>query len=100
MVDAYDDGRDFRRMDINCEVVVHRIAEDKMITGKAINLSATGFSFSCAEQLQFDEELEIKITPGQEGLTPPLHAMVRVVHVNATTDNTYAIGCVITGMLS
>ena len=100
MVDAYDDSRDFRRMEINCEVVVHRIAEDVIITGKAINLSATGFSFVCDDKLQFDEELEIKITPGQEGLTPPLHAMVRVVHVNETTESTYAIGCVISSMLS
>ena len=99
MVDSHD-GRDFRRMDINCDVVIHRVAEDVILGGKAINLSATGLSFVCADRLQFDDELEIKINPGQEGLTPPLHAMVRVVHVNETTENTYAVGCVITEMLS
>lgn len=99
MVDSYD-GRDFRRMNIDCEVEVHRIAEDVIINGRASNLSATGLQFSCTEPLQFDEELEIKINPGQEGLTPPLHAMVKVVRVEQAADDTYTVGCVISEMVS
>lgn len=99
MVDSYD-GRDFRRMDIDCDVVVHRVAEDVIINGKATNLSATGLSFTCTDSLQFDEELEIKINPGQEGLTPPLHAMAKVVRVEQMADTTYTVGCVITEMVS
>lgn len=99
MVDSYD-GRDFRRMDIDCEVVVHRVAEDVIINGKATNLSATGLSFTCTDLLQFDEELEIRINPGQEGLTPPLHAMARVVRVEESAEDAYVVGCVISEMLS
>ena len=98
MVDSYD-GRDFRRMDIDCEVEIHRIAADVIICGKATNLSATGLSFSCAELLQFDDELEIKINPGQEGLTPPLHAIAKVVRVDEIAENSYIVGCIISEML-
>jgi hypothetical protein len=99
MVDSYD-GRDFRRMNIDCEVVVRRIDEDVIIYGKATNLSATGLLFNCPESLCFDEELEIRINPGKEGLTPPLHALARVVRIEATGDDGYAIGCVITEMVN
>ena len=50
MVDSYD-GRDFRRMNIDCEVVVRRIAEDVSLNGRANNLSATGLLFTCAESI-------------------------------------------------
>lgn len=99
MVDSYD-GRDFRRMNIDCEVMVRRVAGDVIIHGSAINLSATGLFFTCADPLQLDEELEIRINPGKQGLTPPLHAMTRVVRVDEGPDGNYAIGCAITEMLS
>mgnify|MGYP000353591875 FL=1 len=98
MVDSYD-SRDFRRMNIDCEVVVRRIGEDVIINGTATNLSATGLLFNFARALEFDEVLEIKISPGKEGLTPPLHAMARVVRVEAGAGNDYAIGCLITEMV-
>ncbi|WP_126454036.1 PilZ domain-containing protein [Sulfuriflexus mobilis] len=99
MVDS-NDGRDFRRMDIDCEVVVRRITEDVIIHARATNLSATGLMFSCATALNLDEELEIRINPGQEGLTPPLHAMARVVRVEGDEASSgFAIGCVITEMV-
>jgi hypothetical protein len=98
MVDSYD-GRDFRRMNIDCEVEVRRLTDDAMINGEATNLSATGLLFTCADSLLSDEELEIRIQPGKEGLTPPLHAMARVVRVDEVDDGTFAIACVITEML-
>jgi len=92
MVDA-SDGRNFRRMTVNCAISIQPTGQKNIFSGVANNLSATGLSFICAEQFSENDILDIDIPPGKEGATLPFRAEVKVVRVDDVGEQQYSVGC-------
>lgn len=81
MTREYDEKRDFIRIDINCGIEFKKLEpEDKVQTGKILNLSGRGMMFVSDNEIEKNCLLEVNIKPAN-ALTPPLHANVKVVRV-------------------
>ena len=77
----YDEKRDFIRVSVDCGLTFREKQDDVEEEGQARNLSGRGMLFIAPRELPVDEMLEVTITPENE-VTPPLHAMVKVVRVD------------------
>lgn len=77
----YDEKRDFIRISVDCGLTFREKQDDAEEEGQARNLSGRGMMFIAPRELPVDEMLEVTITPENE-VTPPLHAMVKVVRVD------------------
>lgn len=97
MVDS-SDMRDFRRMSIDCGLTFKKMGSDAIYNGMAINLSATGVSIECDEQLAIGDQLEINIEP-EKTITAPLSAIVEVIRIGEGGNNhAYELACSIKEM--
>ncbi len=64
----------------------------------AINLSATGVSIECDEQLAIGDQLEINIEP-EKTITAPLSAIVEIIRIGEGRNNhAYKLACSIKEM--
>lgn len=95
----YDEKRDFVRVEVDCDVFYNEQDSDETFQGRVKNLSGRGMMFISERGIPAETLLEVKISPANN-LTPPLHALVRVVRMARQRHaNGYEIGAVIQQML-
>ena len=91
----YDEKRDFIRVSVDCELTYRLDEGSPEETGLAQNLSGRGLMFLAPRELPIGEMLEVRITP-QTDVTPPLHAMVKIVRADKKRKSEeYEIGGII-----
>ena len=91
----YDEKRDFIRVNVDCEMTYRLDENNPEKTGMAQNLSGRGLMFMAEEELPVGEMLEVRITPKTD-VTPPLHAMVKIVRADKKRKSEeYEIGAII-----
>ena len=99
MARDYDEKRDFFRVTVDCRLTYRLGTAADEESGQARNLSGRGMMFIAPRELPMDQMVEIRITP-ESDVTPPLHAMVKVVRVDKQRrGNGYEIGAVIKQVL-
>ena len=91
------DGRKFIRMDAQCEMTFTRPGSTEQGTGHSINLSAAGILFSTQHSLQENTALDITVSPVND-ITPPLNALIQIVRVVETDNNTFEVAATIEGI--
>lgn len=95
----YDEKRDFVRVEVDCDVFYNEQDSQDKYHGRVKNLSGRGMMFVSERGIPAETLLEVKIAPAND-LTPPLHALVRVVRMAKQRHaNGYEIGAVIQQML-
>lgn len=95
----FDEKRDFVRMGLECELTYKADDVERVEHGEARNLSGRGMMFIAPRELSIESQLEVTIRP-DNALTPPLHALVKVVRVaRQRRGEGYEIGAVIQSML-
>lgn len=95
----FDEKRDFIRMGLQCELTFKTDDMAQAEHGEARNLSGRGMMFVVPHALPIESSLEVTIRP-DNALTPPLHAIVKVVRVvPQRRGEGYEIGAVIQNML-
>ncbi|MDH5572091.1 MAG: PilZ domain-containing protein [Gammaproteobacteria bacterium] len=91
----YDEKRDFIRINVESDMSLRVDGKTEMETAKVTNLSGRGMMFITDSVLKLESIVEVKINP-EKAITPPLHAMVRIVRVNKQRNsNSYEVGGVI-----
>ncbi len=91
MVDS-SEKRDFRRMQIDCEILWRLEDGDSMYHAQAINLSARGLAMTCDQDLPVGTRLEVNINPAYR-VVPPMNAIVEILRVSKLDDNKYQYAC-------
>ncbi|MDH5446650.1 MAG: PilZ domain-containing protein [Gammaproteobacteria bacterium] len=95
----YDEKRDFVRVEVDCDIFFREQDEPDKFHGRVKNLSGRGMMFISEQGIPKETLLEVNIAPVND-LTPPLHALVRVVRMAKQRHGTgYEIGAVIQQML-
>lgn len=96
MTREYDEKRDFMRIDVNCDIVFKKVdSDEEELTGQVANLSGRGMMFISDVELEKESLLEVNIKPANI-LTPPLHAIVKVVRmIKQRHADGYEVGAVI-----
>ncbi len=95
----FDEKRDFVRMGVQCELTYKADGVDEEERGEARNLSGRGMMFIAEREIPVESRLEVMIRPDNT-LTPPLHAMVKVVRVaRQRRGEGYEIGAIIQSVL-
>lgn len=95
----FDEKRDFVRMGVQCELTYKADGVDGEEHGEARNLSGRGMMFIAEREIPVESRLEVMIRPDNT-LTPPLHAMVKVVRVaRQRRGEGYEIGAIIQSVL-
>ncbi len=99
MAREYDEKRDFIRVSVDCGLTFREATDADEEQGLARNLSGRGMMFIAPRELPVDEMLEVTITP-ETDVTPPLHAMVKVVRVDKQRrGDGFEIGAIIKQVL-
>lgn len=97
MVDS-SDVRDFRRMSISCRAQLKNVADGSVLSGDAVNISATGMLVECDRALTPGQQYEINVTP-EKAVVSPLEALAEVLRVEpASTAGSYQVAFVIKKM--
>jgi len=95
----FDEKRDFIRITVDCSLTYKSPGTDQEKSGQARNLSGRGMMFIADQAIPIESQLEVTISP-QRAVTPPLHAMVKVVRVaKHRRGDGYEIGAVIQSVL-
>ena len=95
----YDEKRDFKRIDVDCEVAFKMDGSDAEEQGRMTNLSGRGMMFIAEHEIPVDTRVVVNIAP-ENDITPPLHARVRVVRsCKQRHGDGYEVGAVIQEML-
>lgn len=84
MID-YTEKRDFIRMTMTCEMLLHHPQNGQPVTVQLQDLSATGMRFSTSRPLTSGETLNVTITPLRD-ITPPMQASISVLRCEPEDD--------------
>jgi len=91
MVDS-SEQRDFRRMQIDCDILWRPEEGDELFHAQAINLSATGLAMTCDQDLPAGTRLEININPAYR-VVPPMNAIVEILRVKKQAEDKFEYAC-------
>lgn len=91
---AYDEKRDYIRMDIDCEITYRLADSDRVHHGQCTSISGAGVSFTTDEAIEIGKALEITILPAK-ALTPPMSAFIEVVRCTHQSAGSYEIAATI-----
>lgn len=95
----FDEKRDFIRISVDCDLTYKAPDADEVEYGRAKNLSGRGMMFIADHAIPVDSQLEVTISP-EQSLTPPLHALVKVVRVaKQRRGSGFEVGAVIQSVL-
>lgn len=95
----FDEKRDFIRITVDCRLTYKEPEAEEFEQGQAKNLSGRGMMFIANHAVPVDSELEVTISP-ERPVTPPLHALVRVVRVaKQRRGEGFEVGAVIQSVL-
>lgn len=75
-----DERRAFKRLPVNCGVVVREPGGPELGRGSGKNLSGGGILFIAGQSLEIGAELEVSLVPSLERITP-MTALIKVVRV-------------------
>jgi len=88
-----DERRVFARMQVDCDITFRYGNNSRVLAGTGKNLSGNGILFTTREPLKVGSELDLNVVPGLGNVTPPLNAIVKVVHVTPSTKlDSYTVG--------
>ena len=75
-----DDRRAFKRLPVNCSVVVREPGGAELGRGSGKNLSGGGILFITPQQVRVGTELEVSLVPSLDRMIP-MTALIKVVRV-------------------
>lgn len=84
-----EERRAFKRLPVNCSVVVREPGGLELGRGNSKNLSGGGILFTVEQSVHVGTELEVSLVPGLDRM-PPMTALIKVVRVERESDD-YAI---------
>lgn len=87
----YHEKRDFIRMSMNTEALIHLAGEPGPLRGRCGDLSATGMSLLLDRPLPEGESIRVVIQSPNENFQP-LDAQARVVRCDTTDEGDYLMG--------
>ncbi len=87
----YGEKRDFIRMTLNTEALIHLADQTPPLTAQCTDLSATGISLVAAQPLAKGTEVGVTIESPNEQFRS-LDARARVLRCDARDDQTYQLG--------
>lgn len=95
----FSEKRDFYRMAINCDAQYRDVTSD--VVGRAVvkDLSAGGLQLLTEEEVEIGSQLNVEVLPGKN-ITPPLHAVTKVIRSTPADGGGFIIACSIEKMLS
>lgn len=77
-----EDRRAFRRLPVNCSVVLREPGGPELGRGNGKNLSGGGILFTATQVVRVGTELEVSLMPSLERMTP-MTALIKVVRVES-----------------
>lgn len=87
---AYDEKRDYIRMDVDCEISYKLADSGPVKTGRCTSLSGAGISFIADSSYKAGLAMEINIIP-QNTSTPPMTAFIEVVRSTPSKGTSFEI---------
>lgn len=87
----FGEKRDFIRMTLNAEALVHLTDQTQPLKTHCTDLSATGISLVCAQPLAKGTEVGVTIESPNEQFRS-LDARARVLRCDTRNDQTYQLG--------
>jgi hypothetical protein len=93
----YSEKRDFMRMEVECPMSFRIQGEGQVYQGTARDLSASGLSILCQQEVAEGSVLEVNVQP-EKSIVPPLQATVEVMRVSSPAPGQFELGVKITAM--
>jgi len=90
MVIGRSDQRGFLRMGIKSKLTFKICGKNDVYEAISNDLSATGISFTCKQQVNEGDFLEVHMKPGID-ITPPLTITIKVIRAIATDSGEYEV---------
>jgi len=85
-----EERRAFKRLPVNCRVIVREPGGQELGRGSGKNLSGGGILFIAGQAVEVGDELEVSLVPSMERMAP-MTALIKVVRVErAARDYTIA----------
>lgn len=85
-----EERRNFYRMMVDAAVTL-KVANSAPLSGKCLDLSATGLGVLTSESLEMGAAVAV-VLESSDRLVPPLHAQARVVRVSPQGDGSWQLG--------
>jgi len=90
---AHDEKRGFPRIPAECPILYKSGEGNKWLLGKLLDLSATGFSMICPQELEQDGILSFQVKPGGNKLVPRISGHFEVVRSVENSNTEYVVSC-------
>ncbi|TMP79830.1 PilZ domain-containing protein [Pseudoalteromonas phenolica] len=87
----YEDKRRFMRMMVNAEAKISILEQQITLTGRCIDLSATGLSVAVEEPLEVETVVDAHINSTSASI-PPLNAHTKIVRCTQEEEGQYILG--------
>ncbi|RZQ52191.1 PilZ domain-containing protein [Pseudoalteromonas phenolica] len=87
----YEDKRRFMRMMVNAEAKISILEQQITLTGRCIDLSATGLSVAVEEPLEVETVVDVHINSTSASI-PPLNAHTKIVRCTQEEEGQYILG--------
>ena len=87
----YEDKRRFMRMMVNAEAKISILEQQITLTGRCIDLSATGLSVAVEEPLEVETVVDVHINSTSASI-PPLNAHTKIVRCTQDDEGQYILG--------
>ena len=87
----YEDKRRFMRMMVNAEAKISILEQQITLTGRCIDLSATGLSVAVEEPLEVETVVDVHINSTSASI-PPLNAHTKIVRCTQEEEGQYIFG--------
>lgn len=95
----YSEKRDFYRMAVECAARYRVDGAETVQHATVKDLSAGGVQLRTEHEVDSGVTLHVEIQPGK-AITPPLHAVAKVIRCTPADDGGFSIACTIEQMLS
>jgi len=95
----YSEKRDFYRMAVDCAARYRVDGAETVRRATVKDLSAGGVQLRTEHEVDSGAMLNVEMRPGR-AMTPPLHAVVRVIRCMPADDGGFSVACTIERMLS
>jgi c-di-GMP-binding flagellar brake protein YcgR len=87
----FEDKRRFMRMMVNAEAKISILEQQITLTGRCIDLSATGLSVAVEEPLEVETVVDVHINSTSASI-PPLNAHTKIVRCTQEEEGQYILG--------
>lgn len=87
----FEDKRRFMRMMVNAEAKISILEQQITLTGRCIDLSATGLSVAVEEPLEVETVVDVHINSTSASI-PPLNAHTKIVRCTQEEEGQYIFG--------